>query len=108
MNNETVLIDQFFDQFQSNRITQLPEDVAFEYFTLSLILKSKNLDDDEISDGRIGGSCDGGIDGVFTFLNERIQNEDSEILKDDSAAKKLPKKNRLRVMDNSIKTDRRV
>lgn len=91
MNNETVLIDQFFDQFQSNRITQLPEDVAFEYFTLSLILKSKNLDDDEISDGRIGGSCDGGIDGVFTFLNERIQNEDSEILKDDSAAKKLPK-----------------
>lgn len=91
MSNETVLIDQFFHQFRLNRINQLPKDVAFELFTLSLILKSKNLDDDEISGGRIGGSGDGGIDGVFTFLNDRLQNEDSEVLRDDYSEKKLQK-----------------
>mgnify|MGYP000887465032 CR=1 FL=1 len=91
MSNETVLIDQFFRQFQRDRINQLPEDVAFEHFTLSLIFKSKDLDDDEISEGRIGGSGDGGIDGVFTFLNDRLQNEDSEVLRDDYSEKKLQK-----------------
>ncbi len=91
MSNETVLIDQFFRQFQQDRINQLPEDVAFELFTLSLIFKSKDLDDDEISEGRIGGSRDGGIDGVFTFLNDELQNEYSEALKDDYRVSKLQK-----------------
>lgn len=91
MSNETVLIDQFFRQFQRDRINQLPEDVAFEHFTLSLIFKSKDLDDDEISEGRIGGSGDGGIDGVFTFLNDRLQNEDSEVLRDDYSEKSFRK-----------------
>lgn len=83
MSNETRLLNMLFDEFRSNRIRKLPEGIAFELFTLSIILKSKNINDDEISEGRIGGSRDGGIDGIFTFLNDQLQNEDSEILKND-------------------------
>jgi abortive infection phage resistance protein abiU len=92
MNNYTVLVDQFLERFQSNRIKRLEKSVAFEHFTLSLILKSQNLDEDEISEGRIGGSQDGGIDGVFTFLDEELQNENSDVLKDDFPIENIRRK----------------
>lgn len=82
MSNEVVLVDQFIKAAQDNRDTPLPDDVAFEVFAATTVLNGHNLSDEEVEAGRIGGGQDGGLDGVYTFLDGRLLSEDSEVFED--------------------------
>jgi hypothetical protein len=54
-------------------------DTTFELFAFEQILKSRDLTDDEILDGQVGGGDDGGLDGIYTFLDGALLRVDSDI-----------------------------
>jgi hypothetical protein len=80
--NTRALVDQFVEAAQEARDTPLSPDIAFELFAAECILRSRNLSDDEVADGRIGGGGDGGIDSAHVFLDQALITEDHEIFAD--------------------------
>ena len=88
-NNTRVLLDQFLEQQKSERTTPLPDDTAFELFVCEQVLKDSELSVDELSSGIVGGGNDGGIDGVYAFVNEQLIADDSEIFDSNFSASKL-------------------
>ena len=78
--NELVLLDQALAERQEQRDQPLPDDVAFELFAIEHVLRDLDLSGDEVAAGRVGGGDDGGLDGVYVFLNEDLLDDDSEIL----------------------------
>ena len=78
-NNELVLLDRVLEQELSEGEVSLPEDQAFELFACEQVLKASDLSIDELTSGLVGGGGDGGIDGVYTFLDGLLLSEDSEI-----------------------------
>ena len=81
-NNERVLITQLLKELQAGQPT-LSDSNAFELFACQQLVKSSELSDEEVSTGVVGGGNDGGIDGVFSFVHDRLLTEDSEIFEDD-------------------------
>ena len=71
-NNTRMLLDQFLEQHKSERTTPLPNDTAFELCSCEQVLKDSELSVDELSTGIVGGGNDGGIDGVYAFVNEQL------------------------------------
>ena len=88
-NNTRVLLDQFLEQQKSERTTPLPDDKAFELFACEQVLKDSELSVDELSSGIVGGGNDGGIDGVYAFVNEQLIADDSDIFNSDFSASRL-------------------
>ena len=88
-NNTRVLLDQFLEQQKSERTTPLPDDRTFELFACEQVLKHSELSVDELSSGIVGGGNDGGIDGVYTFVNEQLIADDSDIFDSDFSASRL-------------------
>lgn len=78
--NDRVLLDQTLQQRQTDRDTPLQNDYAFELFSCEQALRSRDVSIDEISDGAVGGGLDGGIDGIYVFLNGELIAEDSDVL----------------------------
>lgn len=58
-----------FKEFKDDNYPKLSEDDAFERFAASLILRPYGSDPADIEEGLVSGKNDGGIDGVFLFLN---------------------------------------
>ena len=81
--NDLVLLDVLIQKQQEGRDTPLPEDKAFEYMACANVLRYADVSDDEIHDGVVGGGGDGGIDGVYTFLDDQLVTEDSDIFDED-------------------------
>lgn len=81
--NEVVLIDRFINEAQAARSAPIPDDIAFELFAAQSVLRDRNLSDEEIEAGRIGGGKDGGIDAVYVFLDEVLLDEDSDVYASD-------------------------
>ncbi|MGN6128177.1 MAG: AIPR family protein, partial [Humibacter sp.] len=90
--NESVLIDGFIKAAQAERDQPLPDDIAFETFGAQSVLRDQNLSDEEIEAGRIGGGKDGGLDGVYVFLDGALLDEDADIFSDDFVPKSVRKK----------------
>jgi len=91
--NESVLVDNFIAAAQAERDEPLPDEIAFETFGAQMVLRDRNLSDDEIELGRIGGGKDGALDGVYVFLDGALLGEDSEIFSKDFSATKSVRKN---------------
>ena len=89
--NEAVLIDSFIADAQKARDTPLPDDIAFEFFAAETILRDRNLNDEEIEAGRIGGGMDGGIDAVYVFQDGSLLDDDSDVFSEDFTAKNVRK-----------------
>lgn len=84
MSNAVVLLDAYLREKESEYgATPLPADEVFEIFSFEQALKGQDLSLDEVVAGQVGGGNDGGIDGVFTFLNGNLVDEDAEVLEDD-------------------------
>lgn len=84
--NDRVLIDQLIDEKRNAREAVLTFDAAFERFACEHALHGFGLSDEEVEGGVMGGGNDGGIDGVYVFLGNRLLHEDSEILTQPTAA----------------------
>lgn len=81
--NAVVLLDELLKTRENERDgTPVPRDEAFELFSFEQALKNSELSPEEIAAGQVGGNDDGGIDGIYTFLNGNLIAADSEVLED--------------------------
>lgn len=77
--NDRILLDEVLEQ---KRIEIDPEASAsdfFEFFTAEQVLKDYDLSYDEIEFGLVADSGDGGIDGIYVFVNDELVREDTEL-----------------------------
>ena len=71
--NDVVLIDGILYDYRMGK------DIGekFEYFSIEQILKDYDLSEEELETGIVDEGNDGGIDGIYYFLNDRLIYEDN-------------------------------
>ena len=67
--NAQIILDRILDKSRQSRDPDSTASQFFEFFTADQILKDYDLSDAELASGRIGGGQDGGIDGIYLFVN---------------------------------------
>jgi AIPR protein len=77
--NNLVLLEQFFQEWKLSAPVGLSDDKYSELFGSEQILKNYQLSIDELLAGCVGGSGDGGLDAFFTFVNNTLLDEDSDL-----------------------------
>jgi hypothetical protein len=81
--NSVVLLDALLEERERLRGgSPLRADEAFELFSFEQCLKEYDLSEDEIANGQVGGGNDGGLDGLYCFLNANLVEEDAELLEE--------------------------
>lgn len=65
-------LESNFAKWCQDRGPGLPSSEAFEIYSIEQVLKDADLSDDEIRAGHFGGGDDGGIDGMFLFMNRTL------------------------------------
>jgi hypothetical protein len=81
MSNDRFLLDAAFTEHRTQYPTVTSIGDAFEIFCSDLILKRRRLSINEIIDGVVGGGKDGGLDGIYVFVNGALI-EDKDMLPD--------------------------
>ncbi len=66
--NDIILIDGILDNYHWSE----NEGENFEFFSLEQILKDYDISEDEINTGIVDGRNDGGIDGIYYLVNNRL------------------------------------
>jgi len=77
--NDVLALSANFTQWQSSRMRGLKDVNAFEYYCAENFLKGFGVSDEEILSGLVGGHQNGGIDGMYFFVNRRFVEEETEI-----------------------------
>jgi hypothetical protein len=75
-NNDQIILDQIVSEQRNARALGLKDSDFFEIYVAEQVLKNYDLSDDEIESGLIGDSQDGGIDGIYTFANGELVQDD--------------------------------
>lgn len=70
--NDQVLLDSVLNKLQKKDKGKYDLPKQFELFSFTQLLKSYDLSIDEIAFGWVDGSDDGGIDGFYTFVDEKL------------------------------------
>src|SRR6266487_4496518 len=65
-------LESNFEKWRQDRAPSLPVSDAFEIYSVEQVLKDSDLSDDELRAGHFGGGDDGGIDGMFLFINRTL------------------------------------
>lgn len=73
--NDIILIDGILDDYKDNTKEKIGE--IFENFSIEQILKEYDLSEEELTTGIVDGGNDGGIDGIFYFVNNRLIVDDT-------------------------------
>ena len=68
-----------FEGFRTDRYPSLPVADAFERFAVRQILKDEDLSDDEIESGIFAGGDDGGVDGMYFFVNRQLIQDETDL-----------------------------
>ncbi len=76
--NDKVLLDQILIENQNRIAPEMSESDFFELFVAEQLLKSYGLSYEEIEAGIIGGGNDGGIDGIYVFVEDELVSTDSD------------------------------
>jgi hypothetical protein len=66
-----------FDAWKTDRAPDLPDDKAFEVYAANQILKDYDLSDEDIEFGDLGGGDDGGVDGIYLFINGILMRDET-------------------------------
>jgi hypothetical protein len=77
--NDVIVLNSVLNQKKQKAVNPLPDSEYFELFSFEQILKDYDLSYEELLAGRVDGGGDGGIDGFFTFVNNELLNEDSDL-----------------------------
>jgi hypothetical protein len=78
MSQTSAILKELVSQLNSQVAPELSESDYFELFCNEQILKDYDLSYDEIEMGTVGNGGDGGIDGVYLFVNEVLINADED------------------------------
>jgi hypothetical protein len=70
--NDQILLDGIIDDRVAKKKPSDRRDEVFEYFALEQLLKFADLTPSEIELGWVDGRDDGGIDGIFIFVNDLL------------------------------------
>jgi len=70
--NDSILIDGIIAQRASDGAPSGDLGEVFEYFSFEQILKNYDLTEEEIETGWVDGRHDGGLDGLFIFVNGHL------------------------------------
>jgi len=70
--NDTLLLDGIIDDRVSEKLPSDRRDEVFEYLAFEQILKNYDLSTEEILSGNVDGGDDGGIDGIYIFINGHL------------------------------------
>lgn len=81
--NDRVLLDSLIANQQEKLDTPLPDDEAFTVFACEQLLKEFPVSTEEVIQGIVDGPDDGGIDAIYTFVNNQLLEEDAGLLKED-------------------------
>ncbi len=74
--NDQIILNQILDQRRRDLAPDISESTFFEFFTAEQALKDFDLSYDEIDSGLVGDGGDGGIDGLYVFVNGDLVQED--------------------------------
>ncbi len=80
MDNNQIILETLIEQ---NRVELYPEYTINEYFHLFVteqVLKDQELSYDEIEEGIVDNGGDGGIDSIYTFVNQQLIQRDTELI----------------------------
>ena len=73
-------LDANFQAWKQDRMPEEEEGTAFELYAIGTILKDQDLSDDDIDSGHIGGFDDGGVDGIYLFIDGTLVRDDDHQL----------------------------
>jgi hypothetical protein len=91
--NDVQALDANFKSWQANRFPSPQKGVnIFEYYCLEQFSRSFDLSDSQLKSGMTGGGNDGGVDGMYMFVNGELVEAESEL------DPKTPNKVRLFIM----------
>ena len=76
--NDKIILDEILKQHQDEVDSDVTPSEFFELFTAEQVLKDFDLSYDEIESGLIGDGGDGGIDGIYLFVNGELVQEDPD------------------------------
>jgi len=68
-----------FEGWKKDRADALSTKNAFERYVIEQVLKDYDLSDEELDSGHLGGSDDGGIDGMYFFVNRTLIQDETEV-----------------------------
>lgn len=74
--NDTILLRQLLSQKQAEIAPDMPASDFFLIFAAEQALKDRDLSYDELQDGIVDGSGDGGIDAVYFFVDNMLYREE--------------------------------
>lgn len=77
--NDPIILQQILEQRKKELAPEMSDADFFELFVAEEILKDRALSYDELTSGHIGGSNDGGVDGIWLFANGELIREDSDL-----------------------------
>lgn len=72
-------LDANFTGWRTERVPGLAVSKAFERYAVEQVLKDDELDDNDVSFGLLGEKDDGGVDGMYLFMNGNIIEDDTEL-----------------------------
>jgi len=76
--NDQIVLDQVLKQRQEEIAPTAGASEFFEIFSAEQIVKDYDLSYDEIDSGLVGAGGDGGIDGIYLFVNGDLVQEDPD------------------------------
>jgi len=66
-----------FNAWKSERAPHMPDDKAFEWYAADQVLKDRDLSDEEIACGNLGGGDDGGVDAIYLFIGDQLVRDEN-------------------------------
>src|SRR5712671_6945907 len=80
---DITVLDQILSQKHAQLAPEMKDDEYFEFFAAQQVLRSFQLDAEELQSGVVGGGDDGGIDAFYLIVNGRLirETDDAEDLK---------------------------
>lgn len=88
--NARTLLMRIFDSWHLENVPQSSADTAFEIFASELSLRPYGLGLENVQDSIVGSGQDGGIDSVFTFWDDNLLDEDSDLFSESRRASEFP------------------
>ncbi len=77
--HDIITLEQIISRMHADRFPDMKPERFFEHFVAEQILKERDLTDDQLLAGNVGGPYDGGIDAIHLFVNgDRIDDTNVE------------------------------
>ena len=78
--NDVLALEANFTSWRDKRFPVIPKELnVFEYYCAEQFLRSFDLSDSQIKSGLLGGPKDGGVDGMYMFVNGELTDAESEL-----------------------------